>query len=360
MKTIGIISEYNPFHKGHLHHINEIKKENPDLIIGVISSSLTMRGDLSIINKFIKTKEALDAGIDIVIELPLAYAMQRADIFANNTVSILNLCNVNEIIIGSEENNIGLYEDIYLNNECNIDKTKSLKENSISLSNLDSNDTLGYFYYKTIKDNKFDIQLKTIKRIGGAYKDKSLDDNIASASAIRANIDSFEKYVPPFVSCDKDYILDENKLFPLLKYKILSSTLSELNKIFFVDEGIEYKLKDIKDYDNLDDFISYLSNKKYTKTRMKRMLMYILFNISKDEMNNIVNPNFLRVLGYSEKGKEYLKAIKKNVPIYTNIKEGINNILDIELKVSKVLDSIYNLDLFKNEQKGPILKVKGL
>ena len=89
---------------------------------------------------------------------------------------------------------------------------------------------------------------------------------------------------------------------------------------------------------------------------MKRMLMYILFNIKKDEMNKISPPNYLRVLGYSNKGKEYLNQIKKDVPIYTNIKEGINNVLDIELKISKILDSIYHLDLLKKEQKGPLTK----
>ena len=81
--------------------------------------------------------------------------------------------------------------------------------------------------------------------------------------------------------------------------------------------------------------------------------MYILFNIKKDEMNKINEPDYLRVLGYSKKGKEYLNTIKKDVSIYTNIKEGLNPVLDIELKVSKVLDSIYDLGLLNNEQKGP-------
>ena len=89
---------------------------------------------------------------------------------------------------------------------------------------------------------------------------------------------------------------------------------------------------------------------------MKRMLMYILFNIKKDEINQISSPNYLRVLGYSNKGKEYLNQIKKDVPIYTNIKDGIHNALDMELKISKILDSIYHLDLLKSEQKGPITK----
>ena len=88
MKIVGIIAEYNPMHNGHMYHLEEINKEKPDIKILVLSGALTMRGDLSIYNKFIKAKEALQAGIDIVIELPLAYSMQRADIFASNALAI--------------------------------------------------------------------------------------------------------------------------------------------------------------------------------------------------------------------------------------------------------------------------------
>ena len=141
MKIVGIIAEYNPMHNGHMYHLEEINKEKPDIKILVLSGALTMRGDLSIYNKFIKAKEALQAGIDIVIELPLAYTMQRADIFASNALAILNLAKVNEIIIGSENNEISLYESIYKNNIENRNKDTSMKESSNQLMDLDSNDT---------------------------------------------------------------------------------------------------------------------------------------------------------------------------------------------------------------------------
>ena len=104
MKKIGIIAEYNPLHNGHLYHFEEIKRlANPDLIITIISSSFTMRGDLSIYDKFTKANQVLMLGSDIVLELPFMYTLERADIFANNTVDFLNLANVDEIWIGSEE-----------------------------------------------------------------------------------------------------------------------------------------------------------------------------------------------------------------------------------------------------------------
>lgn len=354
MKIVGTIVEYNPLHNGHVLHFNKIKEQNPNLIIGCMSSTLTMRGDLSLFDKFTKTKQALNLGYDIIIELPLALSMQRADIFASNAIKLLNLMNVNEVIIGSELNDVSIYEKEYQNEKINNKVDKSMKENS-SLKDLSSNDTLGYFYYKAIKDNDYNMLLTTIKREYSSFNSNILEHNsIASAKAIRANLDKLNLYTPSFVYNDKDLILDENKLFNYIKYQILSLSISELKDIFFVDEGIEYKLKDIKDYNNLNDFIDYLSGKKYTKTRMKRMLMYILFNIKKDDMNNIGNIDFIRILGFSNKGKEYINKIKKDIKIYTNIKENINNILDIELKVSKILDSIYNLNLLEKEQKGPI------
>ena len=356
MKLTGVIVEYNPLHNGHKLHIDKVKEQNPDLIIGVMSSSFTMRGDLSIFDKFKKTKQALDLGIDIVIELPLLMSMQRADIFAYNTVSLLNLMKVDNIIIGSELNDISLYEKEYNQETLNKDIKKSMKENS-SLINFDSNDTLGYFYYKAIKDNNYNIKLDTIKRLDSSYNELNpTNSSITSAMAIRNDLSLLKDYTPSFVYMDKDNILDENKLFNYIKYQILSKDINELKAIFFVDEGIEYKLKDVKDYNNLNDFINYLSSKKYTKTRIKRMLIYILLNIKKDTINNLSNDSFIRVLGYSNKGKEYINKIKKDINIYTNIKEGINTILDIELKTSKILDTIFNTNIFKQEQKGPIVK----
>ena len=110
MKITGVIAEYNPLHNGHVYHFNNIKS---DLKILVMSSSFTMRGDLSLFNKFEKTKQALELGYDLVIELPFVYTLQRADIYAKNNIDILNLCNIDEIVIGSEENDVNKYEKYY-------------------------------------------------------------------------------------------------------------------------------------------------------------------------------------------------------------------------------------------------------
>ena len=358
MKIVGIICEYNPLHNGHLYHFNKIKEESKaDIVICVMSSSFSSRGDLSIFDKFTKTKQALNLGIDLVVELPLIYTIQRADIFADNAVKILNNLNVSEIWIGSEANDISIYEKYYNNNEINNkdDYYTSYKDKA----NMDllSNDILGFSYYKSIRDNKFNIELKTIKRIENNYLDKNLNNSsIQSALSIRNNIENIEKYTPEYVYNDKNLILDENKLFKYLKYKILSTSVNDLKTIYFVDEGLENKLYDIIDYDNYQDFIDYLSSKRYSKTRIKRMLTYVLLNITKDMANKAyeIDNSFVRILGYNDKGKAYLNSIKKNNNIYTNIKNNINQILDIEINTSKIIDIIYDINIFDLEMNGPI------
>ena len=337
MEKIGIIVEYNPLHNGHLLHFNKIKQKYPNsFIVSVMSSSITSRGDISIIDKFKKTYQALKMGIDLVIELPFVYACERADIFANNAVKILNLIGVDKIICGSENNDLNIYENYY----------HEFKQNDFI--NLPPNDNLGFFYYKSIKDNNFKLSLELIQR--EEY------DKIISSTKIRNDLNNIKKYIPDFTHNDYDNILDYNKIFNYLKYKILISSISDLKNIFLVDEGIEYKLKDIYKYHNIYDFINYLKSKNYKNNRVKRMLIYILFDIKKDIINKIYDNdiNFIRVLGYNNNGKEYLNKIKKNINIYANIKEGINDILDIEINVSKILDNIYNLCLLKDEQNKPI------
>ena len=358
MKITGVIAEYNPLHNGHVYHFNNIKS---DLKILILSSSYTMRGDLSIFDKFTKTRQALDLGYDLVLELPFVYAVERADIFAANAIDFLNLCKINEIIIGSENNDISEYEKYYNNydkDEIISKDGESYKKASMNYLPFKSNDLLGFFYYKAIKDNQYNIDVKTIKRLGNDYLEKEINTDYPSASAIRNNIKDIKKYVPDYVSNDCLNILDENKIFNYLKYQILNLSTDELKDIFMVDEGLENKIKSIYKYNNLKEFISSLVSKRYTETRIKRMLSYILFNIKKNEINNIYNEkiNFIRVLGYNNNGKNYLNNIKKDLNIYTNIKEGINKTFDIELKISKILDIIFDLKLLEKEQGKPICK----
>ncbi|MGM9971785.1 MAG: nucleotidyltransferase family protein [Anaeroplasmataceae bacterium] len=370
MKIVGIIVEYNPLHNGHLYHFNQIKKmSNADIIIAVMSSSIVNRGEISVFTKFDKAKLALDLGVDIVVELPSVYTLQNADVFAYRAVSILNYLNTSEIWIGSESNNITLYKDYYNVLDTNkyndilkesLNKGLSYKASSnnafkaFNLEPLLSNDMLGLAYYKAILNNNYNITLHTIKREGNNYLDTDNTSELSSASSIRLNQENIINQVPDYTYSlykEKGFI-DNSLIFNYLKLNILNNKLDD---IFLIEEGFHNSLKNIYRYNDLDTFLKSLNTKRYTNTRIKRIFLSILFNLTKEQMKviNDIPTNYVRVLGYNNNGKNYLSIIKKDKTIYTNIKEGINIILDIEIKISKILDTIYNLNLLENEQKGP-------
>ena len=363
MKVVGTIVEYNPLHNGHIYAINQIKKESDaDILIAVMSGNFTMRGELSLFDKFKKTEYALKAGLNLIIELPFVYTVQNSDIFAKRAVELLCLAKVDEIWIGSESNNSNLFKDYYQkwidshNQELikeQIKKGLSYKSATSIVIDLPSNDLLGFSYYKALKELNSNIELKTIKRVGSNYLDLT-PNKFASSLAIRSNLSLLKDFCPAYL--EKELIRDNELIFPYLKYLISSHKTQELKEFFLVDEGLENSLKNISKYQNLKDFTDSLVSKRYTKSRINRMLCYILLNITKIEMQNINNTkaNFIRVLGYDELGLVLLKTLKKEITIYTNIKEGLNNILDLEIRITKVLDNIYNTSTFKLEQTKPI------
>ena len=150
MNIVGIIIETNPFHNGHMYFINEIKeKYQPDLIIAVTSTSFTMRGEISIINKFDKTNALLKAGIDIVLEFPFILSTQSSDYFASNAISILNTIGVNHIICGCESDDINNLHNFY-----NLESSDNFKE--IFKDNLTKYTSYKQTFESTLKDLNVD------------------------------------------------------------------------------------------------------------------------------------------------------------------------------------------------------------
>ncbi|MCK5761582.1 MAG: nucleotidyltransferase family protein [Candidatus Izimaplasma sp.] len=263
MKVAGIIVEYNPLHNGHLHHILETKKKSGcDYLIAVMSGNFTQRGEPAMIDKFSRTKMALQNHVDLVIELPFVFSVQSADIFAYTSVSILNHLKVDEIYFGSESGNIDeLYElsDILDSTEYNNLILKYSKEGNsyptssdLAVKQLSNskvydlpNNILGIHYIRAVKKLKSDIKVCTIKRIDtNYYDDFTKGKNIQSASAIRKmikNNNDITSYVPSNVSelLKGRKIVDLEMFTKYLKYKIHSATKEELEGIFNISEGFE-------------------------------------------------------------------------------------------------------------------------
>lgn len=377
MSIIGIICEYNPFHNGHLYHIKKVKEIFPNSpIILVMSGNFTQRGIPSIINKWDKTKLALQYGVDLVIELPFVFASQSADIFAKGSIQLLKELKVTDIVFGSEStssedfinlaniqlNNIDYNFKVkdYLNKGINYPSAMAKALKDISNTSITTpNDLLGLSYTKEIIKQNANIKIHPIKRTIG-YHDTEEINNFASASLIRDKI-SNNKNIDSLVPPKSNRIIKEtnlhftNNYFDLLKYKILTD--NQIKKYQTVDEGIENRIyKYILKSESIEELINSIKTKRYTYNKIQRMLTHILCSFTKEEATNI-NNEYIRILGFSKVGKKHLNKIKKelSLPIIFNYKNNISKILDIEFRTTCVYASILNekdkINLIEKELK---------
>ena len=375
MKIIGLIAEYNPFHLGHLYQINKIKELYPDsIIIAIISTNFTQRGDISIINKWDKTKICLEYGIDLVIELPTLYATQSADIFAYGAIKILNDIGIDTLVFGTESDDINeliKLANIQLNNKeydelvkkylslgINYPTAESKAIETITNIKIDKpNDLLALSYIKEIIKNNYHITPISIKRTND-YHSKKIDSNIINASLIRELLlkgEDISKYIPDITNkyINKDINID--KSYNYLLYNIINN-IDNLNEYLSVDEGIENRiLKQINLSNNYQELVMKIKTKRYTYNKIKRMLLHILLDIKKEDNNKDI---YIRVLGFNSSGRNYLNKIKKKRDIFTSYKPNKSKVLDIEYKSTFIYSIITNnKELIKYEYKNkPIIK----
>lgn len=363
MKSVGIICEYNPFHNGHLYHLNKIKELYKDYtIILVLNSYFMQRGDTSIFDKWTKTDIALNLGVDLVIELPFVFGTQSSDIFAKGAIEILKELKVDILVFGSESDDINKLNKIAkigLKNK-NFDTLikKYFKEGisyplavskatyKLTGENVkEPNDLLGISYIKEILKQKASITPYTIKRNNSYH---SLNINDYSGTALRKALlekKSIKKYVPPITyrRIPKRIISFDN-YFSLLKYKI-EIDKNKLDIYQTVDEGIENRIiKNIETSSSLEELISKIKTKRYTYNKIKRMLVHILCSFTKEEATKCSNITYIRTLGFNMTGQQYLKAIKKeiSIPIISKYSDINCLMLDIELRSICVYASIFN------------------
>ena len=360
MDIIGIICEYNPFHNGHIYHIQKIKEKYPNsLIILVLNGYFLERGEISIISKENKTILALENNIDLVIELPTLFGTQSADTFAYTAIYLLNKLKVNRIIFGSETNDINKIISIAKESKKN-EYTKEIKKLLDTGVNYPTalakslktkftfmpNDLLGISYVKAILKINKKIIPETIQRTND-YLDLESNDNIISASNIRNKLklkENILNYLPES-SFNKITNINEDIYFKILKTIIIRDNC--LNEILDVDEGIEYRLKEcIKKANTIDEFISIIKTKRYTYNKINRMLIHILLGIKKADAKT--NIDYLKILGLNKNGREYLNSIKKDLDISVNINKS-SKIYEYELKASIIYDILTGGENTKKE-----------
>ncbi|MGX4669126.1 nucleotidyltransferase [Cerasibacillus sp. JNUCC 74] len=401
MQACGLIVEYNPFHNGHVYHIQQAKKlTHADCIIAVMSGSFLQRGEPAIIDKFHRTKAALKHGVDLVIELPYAFAVQSSELFAKGAVLALDALGTTSLCFGSESGEISDFIHCYKQltakqNEyeqalkMHIKKGLAFPEASraayhhidLDLAKIDlskPNNILGFSYVKMIYDLQLSITPLTIERSQSGYHDKIITGTIASATSIRDSIIESGNITQPVRNAipETTYLQLEaykqtaslwhtwEHYFPLLHYRIVTMSSNELSKIQGVDEGLEYRLKKtVKQVRSFNEWMNQLKTKRYTWTRLQRMFVHILTNTTKQEIRSVCSPNelpYVRILGFSKTGQTYLHQHKKKLatPIITNMTRQMHPLLEMEERASNAYFSVVpperRLPLQKQELQPPI------
>ncbi|MBE5948182.1 MAG: nucleotidyltransferase [Lachnospiraceae bacterium] len=366
MKTVGLIAEYNPFHNGHLHHINEAKKiTGADCVVVIMSGDFVQRGTPAIMDKYQRTLAALSCGADFVFELPVCYATGSAEYFAEGAVRALDALGIVDCIcFGSECGDVSVLSEIaqiiidepdkyskylqeYLKKGDNYAKAraKAFKHTFPKYADtLESpNNILGIEYIKALKKSNSNITPYTINRIGHAYHDTESTNPLASASAIRkllcskAVFEDLKFYIPE--SVHDLYVSNINRTFPITEDDFSSVLYFSLynkfiNNISFEDYfEINAELSNrinrlLPEFKGFSDFAMLLKNKAYTYSRICRGLIHSLLDIRAKELNEYRNSGWIfynKLLGMRNTSANYetLNLISKaSVPLLTSVKNS--------------------------------------
>ncbi len=393
MKTTGIIAEYNPFHKGHIYHINKSKKlTKSDTVVAVMSANFTQRGTPAICDKWKRTEMALNNGIDLLIELPLFFSIRSAEYFAKGSMQLLDrLGIIDNVVFGSENGNIDIINyiaELLVQNDSYFNKrmkhylkdgyvfpaarkyalTDLLKIENFNEFNNDniieilngSNNILAIEYAKANLQYDLNLNLNTVKRVGENYYSKNKNKKFISATSVRdavynSNLDSIKDSLPEKTFTILKNEIKKNKI-PINKDYlgiILLSKLRKINKnqisnLFDINNDLAIRLKNASiNSGNYFDLLNSLNTRSYTKTRFQRILLYLLFELEKDFLkeHDRIGPSYIRVLGFNNKGKKLLSKIdsKSKVPIVYNPSEFINK---IDLNSKKFLISSLSYDIY--------------
>lgn len=406
MKVLGLVAEHNPFHNGHLYHIEQSKKIlSADYVVSIMSGNFIQRGEPAIVNKWARAKMALLSGVDLVIELPLPYATASAEFFAYGAVKIMDALGiVDSICFGSEKGNLADLDAIaeiladepeqykeFLKKELDKGlsypasrenalreylKAKNILPDSYEELISSSNNILGIEYLKALRKLKSPISPATIKRVGNLYNTELLTGIISSATSIRKYIMEHQDTFSDNLICDtlpnasfnilKEEFSNgrgpvfwenfENMILALIRRMDISS----IKAFPYVSEGLENRIKKSASISGTyKELIDNISTSRYTRTRIQRVLTSILTGLthSDADMFNLNNgPQYARVLGFNEKGKYLLSKIKKvsSLPIILKTANFINScnplvrrMLEIESKATDVYVLSYSSPEYK-------------
>lgn len=341
MKVAGIIAEFNPFHNGHRLLVQKAREAGYTHVVAVMSGNFVQRGEPAIFHHSVRTKAALENGVDLVLQLPSVYAMSGAQSFARAGAEILDGFGVvDSLVFGSECGDIRLLSETadtvygekikaFIPEE--LDKGISFaaaRENAIRKINpayadviKSPNNILGVEYIAALKKLGSRISPITFERIGAAHDSDDTDGNIAGASMIRELIKNggdWEKFVPDNTTeiYSNSDIADMSRMEKAVLYKIRTVTAEELSKVPDISEGIENRIiSAAKQSVSLEELYSLAKTKRYSHARIRRIVWNCLLGVTAEDLNKSVP--YIRIVGFNRRGAELIKASKEtaNLPV---------------------------------------------
>ena len=389
MKSVGIVAEYNPYHRGHKYHLEKtLEMTGAECAVTVMSGNFTQRGELSPWDKWQRSESAVIAGINLVLELPFVYAVNRGEIFAQGAVDILAGMGVDYISFGSESGDIDELTSLADELETNADEISRIRKEHMSegysfaaslaraveeVEGKDKavllkspNNILALEYIKRIKywDSKcVHITPVTVKRHGSGYFEMNDESGYAGASQIRDAIAGGDKDAVAFFLPEEVRMLLEEavflgpaeaKLLDIVKLDTLRMTAKELRELYCMGEGLENKFKrEAKDAMSFQQLIDVLTSRRYTASAMRRLVLYMAMNLKWHELPNGV---YGRVLAADGVGRELVRQVKNSdngIEIITNINKEmpVNEVNAETLAIDIKASDIYNFIVGKDEYK---------
>lgn len=385
MKAVGLVTEYNPFHNGHLYHLNKaMELTGADISVAVMSGDFVQRGEPAVLDKYTRTSMALNSGVNLVVELPVNYAVSSAENFAAGALKVLDYIKADSIAFGSESGDIErlskiahvlcdnedtLYKEISKYTANGISYAAARQKTVEKLTDKDtaailtsSNNILAVEYLKAIIKNNYAIKPYTVQRQGDAYNDTDIRSDYASATALRGNLkaDNISKYIPVKVglilSSNTNYIYPDDITEALFTRLLDILFASSYDKNVFIENVMKYPdvNKEIAGrlYKSAIDMITrtvpqgaeskdngvfsfgslceHIKTKEVPLSRIKRALVRITLGLDKKHMEKYSNAPYIRVLGFDKKGQEYLSYIRKTVevPLITKTADYKEMLLD--------------------------------
>ena len=415
MKAVGLVTEYNPFHNGHLYHLNKaMELTGADISVAVMSGDFVQRGEPAVLDKYTRASMALNSGVNLVIELPVNYAVSSAESFAAGALKVLDYIKADSIAFGSESGDIErlsklahilcdnedmLYKEISKCTANGISYAAARQKTVEKLTDRDtaamltsSNNILAVEYLKAIIKNNYAIKPYTVQRQGDSYNDTDIRSDYASATALRGNLkaDNISKYIPVkaglILSSNTKYIYSDDITEALFTRLLDILFASSYDKNVFIENVMQYPdvSKEIAGrlYKSAMDMITravpqgsgskcdvafsfgslceHIKTKEVPLSRIKRALVRITLGIDKKHMEKYSNAPYIRVLGFDKKGQEYLSYIKKTVevPLITKTADYKEMLLD-DIHAANIYNMIaagkYGVKELGDFVRGPVI-----